>query len=87
MKPVKCFAKRGRIRCDCLREQRCLGYDMCPFYKGEAQHRADINAAYMHLRRLPPEVQRAIADQYYRGKMPWALPATPPALREKPLRF
>ena len=86
MRASTCFAKRG-TKCNCLEVSRCVSYGKCPFYKGNVQYRADLNAAYMHLRRLPPEVQHAIADQYYDGEMPWALPATPPGQREKPLIF
>ena len=86
MRASTCFAKRG-TKCDCLIVSRCPGYKRCPFYKGNVQYRADLNSAYMYLRRLPPEAQRAIADQYYDGEMPWALPAVPPGQREKPLVF
>ena len=86
MRASTCFAKRG-TGCDCLCVKRCRGYKHCPFYKNGPQYRADLNAAYMHLRRLPPEAQRAIADQYYRGRMPWALPAAHSAGHKKPLRF
>ena len=86
MRPTTCFAKRG-LKCDCLEVSRCVGFGKCPFYKGSTQYRADLNAAYMHLRRLSPEAQRAIADQYYAGEMPWAPPAAVMDGGEKPLRF
>ena len=71
MSRIKCFAKVRRDGCSCLCGSHCNGYDQCPFYKNEAQYRADIKLAYMQLRRLPPEAQRAIAEQYYHGRMPW----------------
>ena len=86
MRASTCFAKRG-TKCKCLIVSRCPGYKRCPFYKGNVQYRADLNAAYMHLRRLPPEAQRAIADQYYAGEMPWAPPAPVMDGGEEPLRF
>ena len=86
MRATTCFAKRG-TKCNCLEVSRCKGYAKCPFYKGIVEYRADLNSAYMHLRRLPPEAQRAIADQYYRGRMPWALSVTLLALHEKLSRF
>ena len=65
----------------------CVGYENCPFYKDHAQYNADLDLHYQRLRQLPQEEQRAIADKYYHGRMPWVMSGPPPAWPEKPLRF
>lgn len=84
-----CFAYRWN-HCSVLYTKAtktcCIGYENCPFYKDHAQYNADLDQHYQRLRQLPLEEQRAIADQYYHGRMPWAMSVTP-AWPEKPLRF
>ena len=81
-----CFAKRG-TKCKCLCVYRCLGYKHCPFYKGNAQYRADVQLTYLRLRSLHPAAQRAIAEQYFHGDMPWAIPDSEGYPSEKALVF
>lgn len=72
MKKITCFARRG-TECDCLEVDRCPGYKKCSFYKNVAQYAADREQANLRLRQMPLEAQKALADQYYDGEMPWAI--------------
>ena len=83
---ITCFAKRG-TGCDCLTVKRCPGYRNCAFYKNVAQYAADQAQANMHLRQMPLVEQKAIADQYYDGEMPWAILSEEEYSSGEPLRF
>ena len=81
-----CFAKRG-TGCDCLTVKRCPGYRNCSFYKNVAQYAADREQANLRLRQMPLVEQHAIADQYFDGEMPWAIPDSEEYPSGEPLRF
>ena len=68
-----CFAmKLGK--CGAM-EKGCPGYEVCPFYKTQAQSDADRRKAFYRIAGLPLPQQVYIADTYYNGKFPW-LPHT-----------
>ena len=70
----KCFAMKtvleGTGICVC-REDKCPGYEACPFYKPAWKFERDLEKKYRRLARLPEEMQRHISYKYYRGMMPW----------------
>ena len=84
---ISCFAIKPKQKCAALEVRRCPGYKHCPFYKNCTQYDADIQLAYLRLRLLPPEAQRAIADQYYHGEMPWVIVRSEEYPSEKALIF
>ena len=47
----------------------------CPFFKTMGEHRESRKKANERLATLPEWQQRAIADQFYGGEMPWMSPA------------
>ena len=64
-----CFGmKMGR--CGAV-EKGCLGYEVCPFYKTQAQSDADRRKAFDRIAGLPLPLQVHIAETYYSGKYPW----------------
>lgn len=56
-------------KCRCLDEKYCFG--RCVFYKTQEEQEAQIKKVFVRLKRLPYELQLAIADKYYRGKTVW----------------
>ena len=67
----KCFAMRKNGACVALSVKRCLGYGKCPFYQPSWKCLCDQDKANARLRALPKDEQRAIADKYHNGNMPW----------------
>lgn len=71
MKDERCFAIVQKGKCAALATESCPGYGRCTFYKPVWVHERDREQANARLRALPEEEQRAIADKYHKGIMPW----------------
>jgi hypothetical protein len=52
---------------------RCIGAKNCKAYATKEKVRSGIEKTYARIRTLPEISQRAIADRYYAGNMPWIL--------------
>ena len=64
-----CFAmKMGK--CGAM-EKGCPGYEVCPFYKTQAQSDEDRRKAFERIAGLPLPRQSYIAETYYNGRYPW----------------
>ena len=68
----KCFGLRKSSECAVTEDRVCRGnYDTCPFYKPKWKSDQDRKLALRRIADKSPERQRAIADKYYNGQMPW----------------
>lgn len=66
----RCFAMRRRNGCGAL-NGNCPGYAACGFYKPRWKQEREQNRINARLSRLPMEMQYAIAEKYFEGRMPW----------------
>ena len=67
----RCFAHRRNGKCVALTSEQCAGYAACPFYKPIWKHAQDVARANQRLNAPPMDEQRAIAEKYHGGEMPW----------------
>ena len=67
----KCFALRKQLKCAATCYERCIGYLNCPLHKPIWKQEESIQKSYQRFNQMPLYEQMAIADKYYRGKMPW----------------
>ena len=65
------FAHRRNGKCVALTGEQCAGYAVCSFYKPIWKHAQDVARVNQRLNRLPIQKQRAIAEKYHNGEMPW----------------
>ena len=71
----QCFAvkrnNKGKLSCQATTNV-CNGLDVgCPFYKTQAELMIDREKALKRIATLPEYQQQMIADNYYKGEMPW----------------
>lgn len=65
-----CFAlKNGK--CRVLKITGCRNGKPCSFFKTKEQQEEDVKKAYARLALLDKNVQKDIADKYYKGTYPW----------------
>lgn len=64
---MKCFADKPK-GCEALNKKIC---DSCPFYKTETQLKEDKQKTYKRIESLDKSQQLAIANKYFKDKMPW----------------
>ena len=67
----RCFAHRRNGKCAALTCEQCAGYAVCSFYKPIWKQAQDVARVNQRLNRLPIQKQRAIAEKYHNGEMPW----------------
>ena len=65
------FSHRRNGKCVALTSEQCAGDAACPFYKPIWKHAQDVARANQRLNALPMDEQRAIAEKYHGGEMPW----------------
>ncbi|MCK9479875.1 MAG: hypothetical protein M0R40_10330 [Firmicutes bacterium] len=64
---MNCFADKPK-GCEALNKKVC---DSCPFYKTTEDNKKSIQKAYRRIASLDKAQQLAIANKYFKHKMPW----------------
>lgn len=69
METYQCVFNQSLNGCKLMEGGRCM--KRCSFYLTKEQRMISIAIAFDRLRHHSRREQKAIADKYYNGKMPW----------------